>query len=109
MIHGIWPIYKRELRAFARSTSTWVALGLLFLITGWIFADVVSVFARDSAEYLRGGAMAHTTDTGACKFCDYKAVCGGAALAAERARTKLNAASPGGPLEPQGRLNERDT
>lgn len=58
MIHGIWPIYKRELRAFARSTSTWVALGLLFLITGWIFADVVTVFARDSAEYLRGVALA---------------------------------------------------
>lgn len=58
MIHGIWPIYKRELKAYARSTSTWVALGLLFLITGWIFADLVSVFAHDSAQYLTGGAAA---------------------------------------------------
>ncbi len=55
MIQGVWSIYKRELRFFFQSASTYVVLGLLFLICGTIFHQVTFEFVNDSAMAQAGG------------------------------------------------------
>lgn len=55
MIFGFWPIYKRELRAFLQSSSTYVVLGLLFLVVGAIFHLMLTQFVNDSAMAAAGG------------------------------------------------------
>jgi len=46
------PIYKREVRAYFYSTSTYVVLALFFLIIGMIFQDLMGLFSQMS---LRAG------------------------------------------------------
>ena len=52
---GFWPIYKRELKSLFQSASTYIALGLLFLIIGAIYHQVIVLFVQDSAEAATGG------------------------------------------------------
>lgn len=55
MLFGFWPIYKRELREFFQSASTYVALGLLFLVTGTFYHQIIEEFVNDSAMAAAGG------------------------------------------------------
>ncbi len=48
MMPGFFPVYKRELRAFFQSSSAYVALGLLFLIAGAVYHDLLVLFVNDS-------------------------------------------------------------
>ncbi|MBI1784650.1 ABC transporter permease subunit [Candidatus Sumerlaeota bacterium] len=43
-----WPIYKREVRGFLHSFPTYIALGLLFLVAGAIYHDVMVIFVNES-------------------------------------------------------------
>lgn len=45
---NFWPVYKREVKAFFQSPATYVALGLIFLITGTLFWIVMYNFSADS-------------------------------------------------------------
>lgn len=45
---GLIPIYKREVRAFLHSASTWIAIGLFFLISGAIYHSIIHQFVDDS-------------------------------------------------------------
>ena len=49
------PIYKRELKTYFQSPSTYVVLALFFLIVGMIFQDMMFVFSSQSAEAGQGG------------------------------------------------------
>lgn len=51
---NFWPIYKREVKTFFQSPSTYVVLALFFLIVGMIFQDLMAVFSQMSA---RAGQM----------------------------------------------------
>lgn len=55
MPFGFWPIYKRELREFLESASTYVVLGLFFLITGAVYHQIIVLFVQQSASAAAGG------------------------------------------------------
>jgi ABC-2 type transport system permease protein len=40
-----WPVYKRELKTYFQSPSTYVVLALFFLIVGMIFHDMIAIFS----------------------------------------------------------------
>lgn len=46
---GFLPIYKREVKTYFQSPSTYVVLALFFLIVGMIFQDMMFVFSSQSA------------------------------------------------------------
>ena len=52
---SFWPIYKRELKTYFQSPSTFVVLALLFLIIGMIFQDITRVFSIQSEMAGQGG------------------------------------------------------
>ena len=52
---AFWPIYKRELKSYARSSSTYIALALLFLIAGASYQFMIGRFVYDSAMAAQGG------------------------------------------------------
>lgn len=58
MPFGFWPIYKRELKTFFQTASTYVVMGLLFLIVGGIYHLMLSQFVNDSAMAQAGGPFA---------------------------------------------------
>lgn len=62
MFSGLWPIYKREVRTFFRSASTYIILGLLFLIVGAIYHTVMFEFVNDSAMAAAGGPFNAPTE-----------------------------------------------
>jgi len=45
-----WPIYKRELKAYFQSPSTYVVLALFFLIVGIFFQEMMAGFSMASAR-----------------------------------------------------------
>lgn len=47
---GFWPVYKRELKTYLQSPSTYVVLALLFLIVGAIFQDLLARFSAMSMQ-----------------------------------------------------------
>ncbi len=51
----VGPIFRRELVAYFQSSSTYVALSLLFLISGVIFFRMFELFVHDSALAQAGG------------------------------------------------------
>lgn len=42
---GFWPIYKKELKAYLQSPSTYVVLALFFLVVGWLFQERLRFFS----------------------------------------------------------------
>ncbi len=42
---GFWPIYKKELKAYMQSPSTYVVLALIFLMAGYLFQDIFRGFS----------------------------------------------------------------
>lgn len=50
MLPGMTAIYKRELRLYLRSASTYIVLGLLFLTAGAAYHDMMVGFVNTSAE-----------------------------------------------------------
>ena len=61
------PIYKRELKTYLQSPSTYIVVALLFLVVGLIFQNMMSGFSRWSAEiaqramYGQGGEAPNAT------------------------------------------------
>lgn len=55
MLNGFLPIYKRELKTFFQSPSTYVVLALLFLVSGLIFHDLLLLFGEMSMAATQGG------------------------------------------------------
>jgi ABC-2 type transport system permease protein len=55
MFAGGRAIYKRELKAYLHSTSTYVALGILFFATGYWYDLLMRQFAVDSEMAAAGG------------------------------------------------------
>lgn len=47
---NFWPIYKREVKTYFQSASTWVAMGLIFLVTGIAFFLMMYGFSMESAR-----------------------------------------------------------
>src|SRR5688500_12980461 len=43
---GFWPIYKKELKTYLQSPSTYIVMALLFLLVGWLFQDVLRRFSE---------------------------------------------------------------
>ena len=62
MFAGFWAIYKRELKAFAQSSSTYIVLGLLFLIVGLFYHQIMVQFVNDSAMAQAGGPFGSPTE-----------------------------------------------
>lgn len=54
---GFWPVYKRELKTFLQSPSTYVVVALLFLIVGTIFQDMMYGFSVMSERAGQAGAF----------------------------------------------------
>ena len=59
---GFWPIYKRELKESLQSVSTYVVLGLLFLIVGSIYHQILIVISEESIKTLAGQPFAVALD-----------------------------------------------
>lgn len=49
-LNGLAPIYKREVRSHLRSAGTYVALGLLLLVAGAIYHDLLALFVAETAD-----------------------------------------------------------
>lgn len=47
---NFWPVYKRELKTYFQSPSTYVVIALFFLVVGMIFQDMMYVFSKMSAQ-----------------------------------------------------------
>jgi len=45
---NFWPIYKRELRTISHSSSTYIALGLFFLVSGAVYHSIMVGFVHDT-------------------------------------------------------------
>jgi ABC-2 type transport system permease protein len=56
------PIYKRELKAYLQSPSTWVVLALFFLVNGIIFSVILMNFSQASQAAMRGGMFGQSSD-----------------------------------------------
>lgn len=52
-----FPVYKRELRTFFQSASTYVVLALYFLIIGVIYEQIMIAFSDMSRQAMMGGLM----------------------------------------------------
>src|SRR6185295_4158013 len=46
IMFGFWPIYKKELKAYMQSPSTYVVLALLFVFVGLDFKTAMQMFSR---------------------------------------------------------------
>lgn len=62
MLNGAGAIYRRELLVYFRSASTYVVLGLLFLIVGIIYHQLMVQFTEDSAMAAAGGPFMSSED-----------------------------------------------
>lgn len=51
---GLRPIFARELRSMLRSPSLWIVLGLMFLVCGAVFHDVLVGFGEASENARKG-------------------------------------------------------
>ncbi|MCL5269545.1 MAG: ABC transporter permease [bacterium] len=47
---NFWPVYKREVKTYFQSPSTYVVLALFFLIVSLIYQDLMTVFSSLSAS-----------------------------------------------------------
>lgn len=59
---GFWPIYKREIKTYLQSVSTHVVFGLMFLVVGTFYHQIVVDFVNDSAMAGAGGPFAGPTE-----------------------------------------------
>jgi len=62
MLNGTGAIYRRELSVYFRSASTYVVLGLLFLVVGIIYHQLMDKFTLDSAMAAAGGPFMTSPD-----------------------------------------------
>ena len=54
---NFWPVYRREVKTFFQSPSTYIVLALLFLVVGSIFHDVMLIFSKASAAAQQPAGM----------------------------------------------------
>ena len=55
-MQGFLAIYKREVKTYFQSASTYVVLALLFLIVGVIFQDLMGAFSQMSMQAMGGAS-----------------------------------------------------
>src|SRR5689334_1361941 len=47
---GFWPIFKKELKTYLQSPSTYIVLALFFLVVGWLFQARLRMFSEYSQQ-----------------------------------------------------------
>src|SRR5262245_2975114 len=54
---GFWPVYKKELKSYLQSPSTYIVLALLFMFVGLDFKTAMHMFSQYTQQIQQMSAM----------------------------------------------------